>query len=399
MIQLFYSNIVKINYIDSSDSAGYYIALLNTNNRIRIQAMLAKFLKVSPDPFSHVDLQKYIYHMYGEWLTTDEVLDLIHSNLVTCGLVSTKAEDAKQIITPHAKRIKFNGLGVDIVLLKKQNLLQKVRLDVLFTRKASIGILSLGLCALLFCHFWGPKPICASFFLTYFLTCLGCTIHEFGHICACNMINVKITGLGVGVYLSFLRLFVNIDSEIWEQPKSKRILVDIAGVYFQLIFVAFLAILTPLFPSLKSGVYANLSLVILNLCPVFRFDGHWVLIDTLDTSNLWSCYVQHFKYCLHERKASKRVVFLTAYFMISTLVTLGIMAKLLPKIVWLPYFFVCLQTEIVRLFGGGYPLQLWPAAFARIFYLLLNIIICTIPYLLAILGAIKYWKHRARKHK
>lgn len=76
-------------------------------------------------------------------------------------------------------------------------------------------------------------------------------------------------------------------SNIWKLRRKQRIVVDLAGIYFQLLFllpIILVHFMTNL--DLKYVIYAiNLSFLF-DLNPFFRFDGYWVFTDLLGIANL-----------------------------------------------------------------------------------------------------------------
>ena len=79
-------------------------------------------------------------------------------------------------------------------------------------------------------------------------------------------------------------------SECWRLTKHKRIIVDLGGIYFQIIF-ANICLLIYLVLSVPDFLYAtlfSLSIGLINLNPFIKMDGYWLLSDILDIKNLKS---------------------------------------------------------------------------------------------------------------
>ena len=115
--------------------------------------------------------------------------------------------------------------------------------------------------------------------------------HELGHISACRYYNQRCGRIGFGFYFIFPAFFSDV-SQVWALRSSQRIVVNLAGVYFQTIVNSLLLLC---WLSNDSGISQNLlaSVILLNfismlyaLNPVLHFDGYWVLSDLLNTSNL-----------------------------------------------------------------------------------------------------------------
>jgi putative peptide zinc metalloprotease protein len=115
----------------------------------------------------------------------------------------------------------------------------------------------------------------------------GMFLHEIGHISACNHFNASPGGIGGGFYFIFPVLYADI-SNIWLLNKQKRVIVNLAGVFAELLFATVLLFLGHFQTDL--GLIATAYLVIVraffSLNPFLRGDGYWVLSDLTSTANL-----------------------------------------------------------------------------------------------------------------
>jgi putative peptide zinc metalloprotease protein len=121
----------------------------------------------------------------------------------------------------------------------------------------------------------------------FLLLLLSSFIHEIGHASACRYFRVKHGGVGFGLYLTFPVFYTDV-SETWKLKRKERLIVNMAGVYFQLI------LLIPFFLIyFVTGNYivkwflltVNIGLLV-TLNPFFKFDGYWIASDLLGVSNL-----------------------------------------------------------------------------------------------------------------
>lgn len=111
--------------------------------------------------------------------------------------------------------------------------------------------------------------------------------HELGHAAACRHFGIRHGGVGFGLYLSFPVFYTDV-SEVWKLSKKQRLVVNMAGTYFQLIFL--LPLIAVYFynfnPILKYFIITvNLNLLV-TLNPFFKFDGYWMVSDLLGVPNL-----------------------------------------------------------------------------------------------------------------
>jgi putative peptide zinc metalloprotease protein len=112
-------------------------------------------------------------------------------------------------------------------------------------------------------------------------------LHEMGHISACRRFGAKHGSIGFGFYL-FTPVFFADVSDAWKLRSSERIILDLAGVYMELILGAFVM---SLYFFTKNDFLLNIEVFILlhtlvNFNPFMRFDGYWAITDFLNIPNL-----------------------------------------------------------------------------------------------------------------
>ncbi|HBH22661.1 MAG TPA: hypothetical protein DDY13_04480 [Cytophagales bacterium] len=124
--------------------------------------------------------------------------------------------------------------------------------------------------------------------LLYIITFhFGSIFHELGHATACSKFGAKLGGIGFGFYIFFPVLFADV-SDAWRLPKSQRIIVNLGGLYFEMIIATILLIIY-LFNHQTPYLVIPCVLMIhtlYNLNPLIKYDGYWVLSDATDTPNL-----------------------------------------------------------------------------------------------------------------
>ncbi len=111
--------------------------------------------------------------------------------------------------------------------------------------------------------------------------------HELGHAAACKYYGVGHGGIGFGLYMNFPVFYTDV-SGVWRLPRKQRVVVNMAGTYFQLIFLIPLLViyLNTYSVVLKFFIYTvNLNFLI-TLNPFFKFDGYWIMSDLLGVPNL-----------------------------------------------------------------------------------------------------------------
>lgn len=127
-----------------------------------------------------------------------------------------------------------------------------------------------------------------SMILLFVVMGLSVTFHEIGHATAASYFGSRHGGIGGGFYL-FTPVYYADVTDIWKLSKGKRIIVNIAGMYFELIFCCILAALAHLI-----GNYVLLIITLIvclhtlyNLNPFLRSDGYWIISDLTSKPNLY----------------------------------------------------------------------------------------------------------------
>jgi len=119
-------------------------------------------------------------------------------------------------------------------------------------------------------------------------------VHEAGHAIACERVQVRTSGAGVGFIFFAPSPYVDV-SRLWTiENKWSRMLVSSAGMIFELTLAAICAIvacstensnLRYLCASIAS--LGTVTTFAFNANPLMRYDGYYILIDWLGRPNLW----------------------------------------------------------------------------------------------------------------
>jgi len=143
----------------------------------------------------------------------------------------------------------------------------------------------------------------SNFFTLIILTFFSGILHELGHAAACSHLGAKHGGIGFGFYLLSPVLFADV-SDAWRLNKYKRIIVNLGGIYFELIYTGLIICCSLLLGNTLYILAIILFLqTLLNLNPFLRTDGYWILSDYLDIPNLRSVSNQTLKRLIIERES------------------------------------------------------------------------------------------------
>lgn len=115
----------------------------------------------------------------------------------------------------------------------------------------------------------------------------GFLIHELGHASACKRFGEQHGAIGFGIYVIFPAFYADVTNS-WKLECKKRAIIDVAGLYFQSIFLLIIDTAV-IFSENNIFVYVSIatSLTMLHtLNPFFKFDGYWLLSDLSGITNL-----------------------------------------------------------------------------------------------------------------
>lgn len=296
---------------------------------------------------------------YGVNYTAEQIIGIFNSQLLGYGIFE---EDSSEKLIPRDNYLRLRFTLVSDKLVRSISQL----LTFLFAKKLFITVSIL--CMVSLGYFFSTKinfkefykDITPNFFFFFFLlNVLGILFHEFGHAAACQKFGAKSGAIGFGFYL-FTPVFYADVTDAWRLQRSERLIVDLGGIYMQLIYCVFLIVLSIV---IEDKMYLNVAFAItttmvVNINPFLRFDGYWALSDLMNIPNLRSKSTQS----LHQLRKSIfggersfkltfRNVFLVIYGTISLVfVVLFILYMVLynrNSVIYFPYnFFLFVKTLI-----------------------------------------------------
>lgn len=124
--------------------------------------------------------------------------------------------------------------------------------------------------------------------MSWFIIAFVFFFHEIGHSAACKFCGGKACEIGFGITMLMPALYANVSSS-WYFNKSKRMLVNFGGIYFQNIFACFFLILSLLIHN--SNIYYISETIFLStlyqLFPYYKSDGYWILTDLVEEPRLY----------------------------------------------------------------------------------------------------------------
>ncbi|MBT9395465.1 hypothetical protein KLP40_20035 [Hymenobacter sp. NST-14] len=151
---------------------------------------------------------------------------------------------------------------------------------------------------------------------SYIFFALVGLFHELGHAATAARFGIAPKEVGFGFYLVLPVLYTDV-SKVWLLDKRKRILVNLAGIYFQLLInillsVAYLISLhwnTSATYLIISFFLTNATLALYSLNPFFRNDGYWVCSDYFGVPNLSAAAQSYPRKCWDYLRSKGQIAF------------------------------------------------------------------------------------------
>jgi len=130
--------------------------------------------------------------------------------------------------------------------------------------------------------------------IMYCISLVTLVFHEIGHASASKFYKLQAKEIGFGFYFIFPVYYTNV-TQIWTLPVKQRIIVNLGGIYFQLLMnICFIAISQ--FSNISTNyniifqyiIKTNIFVALYSLFPFFRNDGYWIYCDVFNIKNLIS---------------------------------------------------------------------------------------------------------------
>lgn len=130
------------------------------------------------------------------------------------------------------------------------------------------------------------------YLLASYLFVLPITVlHELGHAYTVKFYGRDVHAFGIGWFWVGITCFVD-TSDMWTATNKQRLLVNSAGIFIELVLAGILSLATLFVDNnLIAGLLWFFSFSIylsslLNLCPLFEFDGYYILMGIVNKPNL-----------------------------------------------------------------------------------------------------------------
>lgn len=254
------------------------------------------YLKIDKEVYallSLVDGKKTLEMITAEYnsqrkskLTPEKAYSLFYEKLARYGILQGFGNKIKPYQKPSYLRLSF-------IIINEKILSKLVKyLYFFFNKKVAFPVLIccfLLIAALLYFNIDLYRSFNLNKSLLYFFVvmALSVTFHEIGHATSASYFGAKHGGIGGGFYLITPVYFADV-TDIWRLNKTQRIIVNLAGMYFELIFCSALSLLSVILNNYTLLIISILVCIktLFNLNPFLRSDGYWVLSDLTNKPNL-----------------------------------------------------------------------------------------------------------------
>lgn len=231
-------------------------------------------------------IQKLFNDKYKIQIELEQIEYLLYEKLSKYGVLEGNEDNIKPYQKPNYLKLSF--------IIFNERLIAKVvkHFRFLFKRKVALSviagcILTIGLLTVLNFDVYKSLNLQESLIYFFAIMTVSVTFHEIGHASAAHYFGAKHGGIGGGFYL-FAPVYYADVTDIWRLSKWQRIVVNLSGMYFELIFCTLIALIGYFIGNYVLTILAIVVCVytLFNLNPFLRSDGYWVLSDLTNKPNL-----------------------------------------------------------------------------------------------------------------
>lgn len=304
------------------DNASYLVSQEKYNYEININKSTYLILQLIDGRKNLQEIKESYNKNNKEPITVEVLYHLLYTKFSKYGIIQNE-----NIVVKPMSRANYLKLSKIII---PESLTNKVSTAFIFLYRPLIFKLAILLLCLLFTAIginYYPDFVTMTgnlaninlWYLAFFFP-FALIFHEFGHAAAAKFYGINSKGIGFGFYV-FTPVFFTDITKAWRLNNKQRVLVDFGGIYFQLIFVAFI-LLAFLFNhnlNLLTAAFFIFLSTLYNLNPFLRTDGYWIISDSLKISNLREQSNGRLKMLFQksEKQFSKKDWFLSIYSVIS----------------------------------------------------------------------------------
>ena len=258
----------------------------------QINEKLYELLECLRVPASIVLLADRFQQRTGQAVAIDE-LQQLSAHLEEQGVILRTGAALKPHAPadPHANSFMALHYRRDLVPAQVLAPLARV-LQVLFTRPVALVMLALiaAVHGLFYLQVGFPPNVPmenVNWPVFYCILMASFLLHELGHLAACRRWRCPHGPLGFGLYFFNPVFYVDVTAA-WRLSRRQRAVIDLGGVYVQLVFISILWLCTGFRhdATFLLAILVTDLIVLGNFEPLIKLDGYWLLSDLAGVPNL-----------------------------------------------------------------------------------------------------------------
>lgn len=259
--------------------------------RLKLNSFTADFLSTIDGKRNIRNLAELYNQKVNEKLTIDEYFNLLNGILCKTGIVKLQENFYVQKKKAKYLRLKFCILPYSVskyITMYLKNIFKFNFFWFLFV------VISIIVYFIFFCYVKNMyyNLSCLDLIdmgIVSFLVGLGVVFHEIGHASACHCYGARHGDIGFGFYLLSPVLYSDV-SDVWRLPVRQRVIVNLAGILMGNIVALFYFLLYLITQNLIFfyAFYVECAGGLMDLNPLIKYDGYWLLSDTMNFTNM-SC--------------------------------------------------------------------------------------------------------------
>ena len=301
---------VEMHEFDTSRKKKTYI-LRSDNRQWEISEYVYDVVLLIREKDDAQGVAEALTNKYGIQVSADKIIDTIDNVLMKMGIFEGSYCEYQKT----SNKSKYMWLKIEPI---KSRYIKKFKfLSVLFSKNIFRILMTIGVAfqLLLLTQFIaqsGFKSLASinADIMIYFIPIgvIATLCHEMGHMTAAMKYGKEPGNIGLAFYFMTPVMYSDV-TKIWSLKRKERAVVDVGGMYFEIIVLTIIAIIGIVFDN--RYIVMSVSLLIfsmtMNLNPFLKWDGYWLLSDLTGIPNLHKNVVDYSK-ALVKRVFGEQVV-------------------------------------------------------------------------------------------
>lgn len=291
------------------DNSTYLVSQEKYNYEVNINEQTYSILQLIDGKKTLLEIKDLYNNAHNEKITVEVLHQLLYTKFSKFGIIENNEVEVK----PMARA---NYLKLSKIIISEKTV-NRISNYLLFLYRPYVVQLIIPLIVIIYSaimgNYYDELKLIANdlsivdYWYVASLSFLALIFHEFGHSSAAKYYGINSRGIGFGFYVFTPAFFTDI-TKAWRLTNKQRIVIDLGGIYFELVFIClllFVFLINHNINLLATSLFLVVS-TLYNLNPFFRTDGYWVVSDGLKIPNLRKQSLEKLK--LFFKKIAKRNV-------------------------------------------------------------------------------------------